>query len=72
MSSLYFVVSTATTVGYGDNYVAINTREKSFMIFLQFASICLFSLIIGSIGALKSSKSIKDILDKKVRIKTVA
>ena len=67
MTAVYFVVTTATTVGYGDNF-AFNPREKVYMIFLEFTGICIFSIITGNITGLKTIKKIREILDKKVNL----
>jgi hypothetical protein len=62
---MYFVVATATTVGYGD-YFAHNSREKTFMIFLEFIAICTFSWITGRITNLKKSRKVAEIVKSKV------
>ena len=49
VTSVYFVTTTASTVGYGE-YGAHNSREKVFMIFLEFVGICSFSLITGNMS----------------------
>eukprot|EP00347_Sterkiella_histriomuscorum_P006194 403353701 len=64
VTSVYFVVATATTVGYGDVF-AWNSREKAFMIFLEFTGICIFSIITGQITGLKKIKKISQIIDQK-------
>ncbi len=67
VSSIYFVFTTATTVGYGDFY-AHHEWEKLYMVFLQFAGICFFSIISGKITSLKSEVRILDIVSDKVFI----
>jgi hypothetical protein len=52
-------------VGYGD-YFAKNTREKIFMLFLEFIGICAFSLITGNMTSLKHKKRIDVIIKQKV------
>ena len=64
---MYFIVTTATTVGYGDFY-AWNTREKVFMIFLEFSAICTFSLIIGQFTNLKDIDEISEVIERKVSV----
>ena len=52
MNSFYFVILNATSVGYGNEYLS-TSQEKTFVIFLQFAAICIFSIITGNISSLK-------------------
>lgn len=54
-------MTTATTVGYGDVY-AHNSREKLYMIFLEFIGICTFSVITGNILNLKRADRVSDIV----------
>jgi hypothetical protein len=61
VTSIYFVVTTATTVGYGD-VLPHNENEKGFMLFLEFSGIGIFSWISGRITNLKKSVSIADIV----------
>ncbi len=61
VTSMYFVVATATTVGYGDNY-AHNSNEKLFMILLEFTAICTFSWILGKITSLKKTRNVSEVL----------
>ena len=57
VTSAYYVTATASTVGYGDFY-AKNSREKVFMLVLEFIGICSFSLITGNMMNLKQRKRI--------------
>ena len=50
---MYFVCTTATTIGYGD-YVGTSEVEKYFLILLEFVGICIFSAITDNIRGLKS------------------
>ena len=52
VNSFYFVILNATSVGYGNEYLS-TSQEKTFVIFLQFAAICIFSIITGNISSLK-------------------
>ena len=65
VTSLYFIVTTVTTVGYGD-YSATNTSERLFLIMLEFLGISVFSIIMGNITSLKSDTKISDIISSKV------
>ena len=47
-TAFYFVVTNATTVGYGD-YSATTIPEKCFAMILQFAGILMFSSITSKI-----------------------
>ena len=50
VTSIYFVSIVASTVGYGDGVNSgHNTGERSFLIFLEFAGILGFSLIIANV-----------------------
>lgn len=66
VTSIYFVTTTATTVGYGD-YFAANSWEKLYLLFLEFTGICTFSVITGNITGLKSQRKIADIIEQKVK-----
>jgi hypothetical protein len=66
VTSIYFVTTTASTVGYGD-YFGMNSHEKVFEIFLQFFGICLFSIITGNITSLKRKLRVKNIIKSMVR-----
>lgn len=64
MYSIYFAVTIATTVGYGDISPG-DWREKTLMIFLEFFGICIFSLISGRIRNLKWSVKVSDLVKRK-------
>lgn len=67
MSAIYYVTTTASTVGYGD-YFARSYQEKIFVIILEFSGICAFSLIMGNITSLKYKRRIDKIIAEKVRL----
>ena len=69
VTAFYFITTTATTVGYGD-YFPLNNWEKLFAVFLELAAILIFSVIIGNLRDLKSSKSTKTIIDEHVSTDT--
>ena len=64
VTSLYFVTTTATTVGYGD-FSASNSWEKIYLLFLEFTGICTFSVITGNITGLTQQRKIADIIEDK-------
>jgi len=47
-SAFYFITTTGTTVGYGD-YNADTVYERLYLIVVEFAGICIFSVITGNI-----------------------
>lgn len=59
VNSFYFVVSTATTVGYGDVLSTVWT-EKFYVSFLEFIGICVFSIISNKVISLKKEDKIND------------
>mmetsp|Transcript_14633 Transcript_14633/g.14266 ORF Transcript_14633/g.14266 Transcript_14633/m.14266 type:complete len:237 (+) Transcript_14633:793-1503(+) len=69
VNAIYFVTATSTTVGYGD-FFPLNSREKTFGIFLEFLGIIIFSVITSRILSLTKEKTIKDeIEEQEARIK---
>ena len=44
MTSLYFMVTTSTTVGYGD-YGGNTIWERVFLMIVEFIGICMFSVM---------------------------
>ena len=64
MTSIYFVTTTSTTVGYGD-FDYKNNNEKTYAIFSEIMAICIFSIISGRISSLNYSKSIQQIVKEK-------
>jgi hypothetical protein len=62
---MYFVCTTATTIGYGDFYGVVK-YEKYFLVILEFAGICIFSAITNNIRGLKSSTKIKEVINDRV------
>ena len=68
VTAFYYITTTATTVGYGD-YFPLNKWEKLFSIFLELSAILIFSVIIGNLRDLKSSKSTKTIIEEHVSSK---
>jgi hypothetical protein len=52
ITSMYFVTTTATTIGYGEFY-GTTIVEKIFLMILEFTGILVFSSITGNIRTLK-------------------
>ncbi len=67
VDSIYFVVLTATTVGYGDE-VPTSVGEKVYTIFLQLAAILIFSLLVSSFRNIKREKKIITIMKEHVSL----
>jgi hypothetical protein len=65
VTSMYFVCTTATTIGYGD-YGGGVKAEKYFLVILEFAGICIFSAITNNIRSLKSHTKIKDVISSRI------
>ena len=64
--AVYFIVTTLTTVGYGDFHGYTN-NEYLFEMALEFIGIAFFSLLMGSINnMLIQDSKLQDILDEKV------
>ena len=57
--SIYFVLTTTSTVGYGD-IMAFNDYERVYCFCLFFVGITGFSFIIGSIGSFLSAADTKE------------
>jgi len=51
--SIYFTITTVTTIGYGD-IKPINTVERIFMIIFALFACCLFGYIINGVGQILS------------------
>lgn len=56
ITASYFIVTTITTVGYGD-FSASDDWEKLFLMMLEFVGLTMFSFITGSVASLSSSQS---------------
>ena len=64
VTAFYFILTTSTTIGYGDLDVT-TSYEKSFMIFAQFIGICMFSMIQGVTHNWIFMPTVKENLKKK-------
>ena len=67
MNAVYFVITTATTIGYGDITAGSLYTEKLFCIGLQFVGILIFSAITGNIRRLKKEPNLQDVINKRVK-----
>lgn len=64
LTAIYFSVSTATTVGYGDFYGS-TTYERLFLLPAEFVGICVFSVISGITGNLLELPTLQKIINEK-------
>lgn len=55
MIAIYWVITTLTTVGYGD-YKGYTKQEYIFQMVVEFLGIAVFSYLMGSISGLVSSE----------------
>lgn len=66
ITSLYWVITTLTTVGYGD-FKGYTPTEYGFQMIVEFLGIGFFSFLMNSINSLfGSEKSLSDIIDKRI------
>ena len=65
VNAIYFVTTTATTIGYGDIHGQLES-EKVFIILLEFVGICIFSTITGNIRRLKRSSNMQKIVQDRI------
>lgn len=66
ITSLYWVITTLTTVGYGD-YKGYTPTEYCFQMVVEFLGIGFFSFLMNSINSLfGSEKKLSDIIDKRI------
>ena len=62
---MYFVCTTATTIGYGDYGGSMKT-EMYFLVILEFAGICIFSAITNDIQNLKSPQKLSRVINDRI------
>jgi hypothetical protein len=66
--TFYFMITTLTTVGYGDLYPK-NIYEMSLMIFIMLIGIALFSYVIGGFHAIiENFNEMNNIEDKRTEL----
>jgi len=65
LKSIYWVITTLTTVGYGD-YKGYTVQEYLVQMIVEFTGIGIFSYLMGSINNLVGSEStLQDIIDER-------
>jgi len=64
VTSFYMIVTTFTTVGYGE-YYPLSINEMVYIMFAQLLGIAIFSNIVGAITSIKSQKSAMEIINEK-------
>jgi len=65
MSALYFIVTTSTTVGYGD-YYGRTIWERCFLVVTEFIGICMFSIMSSQTETVIFMPKMKEIVSTKV------
>lgn len=66
VTSIYWVITTLTTVGYGD-YKGYTPEEYMFQMIIEFLGIGTFSFLMGSInGLVGSERKLQDIIDERI------
>ena len=66
MASYYFIVTTLTTVGYGD-IVGVSQSEYIFQMIIEFLGIFLISILMGTInGIVEQEPTLQDIVDERI------
>ena len=65
ITSFYWVVTTLTTIGYGD-YKGFTINEYIYTMFVEFAGIAFFSFIMGSINNVFFSDDDLDIIEEQL------
>ena len=65
MTSLYFIVTTSTTVGYGD-YGGGTMWERVFLMITEFIGICMFSIMSSQTETVIFMPKMKEIVNNKV------
>ena len=66
MASYYFIVTTLTTVGYGD-IVGVSQSEYIFQMIIEFLGIFLISILMGTInGIVEQEPTLQDIVEERI------
>jgi hypothetical protein len=66
VTSVYFITTSAATIGYGD-YGAKSTIEMIYVIIVQFTGMSVFSIISGAYKEIIKMPSVNDVIDNKVQ-----
>lgn len=68
LESIFYIISTVTTVGYGNTH-SISTSERIFTMIVMLVSICLYSLALGKITeSVSSNDALNNLINKKTKI----
>jgi voltage-gated potassium channel len=66
VDSYYFIVTTLTTVGYGD-IVGVSQSEYIFQMIIEFLGIFLISILMGTInGIVEQEPTLQDIVEERI------
>ena len=66
IDSFYFILTTITTVGYGD-YSGYNSDEYLFSMFVEFVGLSFFSFLMGSINTMLSgTQRFEDLINQRL------
>ena len=65
IDTLYYLTTTMTTIGYGDNY-AVSMAEKLVAILFEFFGICMFSYIQQKVLSLRSQVTLDQFVNNKL------
>jgi hypothetical protein len=65
-TALYFITTTASTIGYGD-YSAKSPIEMCYMIIVQFVGMIVFSIITGAYKQIIHVPSVYDVVNFKTQ-----
>lgn len=64
VTAVYFITTTASTIGYGD-FGAKSTMEMYYVIIVQFVGMCVFSIISGAYKEVITVPSVVEVIQYK-------